>query len=80
MGVLWLRWCVRVVLVIHVAVAHIVLCLLYVVCCFATTHPQCRVEGNPQNRMQFRVTVAAPDPMLAASLKDMVAAQVMSMA
>jgi hypothetical protein len=41
---------------------------------------QCRVEGNPQNRMQFRVTVAAPDGMLAASLKDMVAGQVLSSA
>ncbi len=42
--------------------------------------PQCRVEGNPQNRMQFRVTVAAPDGMLAASVKDMVAGQVLSSA
>jgi hypothetical protein len=41
---------------------------------------QCRVEGNPQNRMQFRVTVAAPDGMLATSLKDMVAGQVLSSA
>lgn len=40
--------------------------------------PQCRVEGNPLNRMQFRVTVAAPDAMLAASLKDMIAGQVLS--
>jgi hypothetical protein len=40
---------------------------------------QCRVEGNPQNRMQFRVTVAAPDPALASSVKDMVAAQIMAM-
>lgn len=40
---------------------------------------QCRVEGNPQNRMQFRVTVAAPDAMLAASVKDLIAAQVLSM-
>lgn len=40
---------------------------------------QTRVEGNPQNRMQFRVTVAAPDAMVAASLKDMIAGQVLSM-
>lgn len=40
---------------------------------------QCRVEGNPQNRMQFRVTVAAPDGSLAASLKDMLVMQIMAM-
>eukprot|EP00882_Tetradesmus_deserticola_P019241 GHRQ01020698.1.p1 GENE.GHRQ01020698.1~~GHRQ01020698.1.p1 ORF type:complete len:365 (+),score=199.38 GHRQ01020698.1:33-1097(+) len=40
---------------------------------------QCRVEGNPQNRMQFRVTVAAPDPVLASSVKDMIAAHIMAM-
>jgi hypothetical protein len=40
---------------------------------------QCRVEGNPQNRMQFRVTVAAPDAMLASSLKEMIAGQVFSL-
>jgi hypothetical protein len=39
---------------------------------------QCRVEGNPQNRMQFRVTVAAPDAMLAAGLRDMIAGQVLA--
>lgn len=39
---------------------------------------QCRVEGNPQNRMQFRVTVAAPDPALASSVKDMIVAQIMA--
>lgn len=46
-------------------------------CC---VRPQCRVEGNPLNRMQFRVTVAAPDAMLAASLKDMIAGQVLAAA
>lgn len=40
--------------------------------------PQCRVEGNPQNRMQFRVTVAAPDAALASSVKDMIVAQIMA--
>jgi hypothetical protein len=40
---------------------------------------QCRVEGNPQNRMQFRVTVAAPDAMLASSLKDIIAGQIFSL-
>lgn len=36
--------------------------------------PQVRLEGNPQNRLQFRVTVAAPDPSLAAAVKDTLAA------
>lgn len=39
---------------------------------------QCRVEGNPQNRMQFRVTVAAPDAMLAAGLRDVLVAQLLA--
>lgn len=30
------------------------------------------------NRMQFRVTVAAPDAMVAASLTDMIAGQVLA--
>jgi hypothetical protein len=50
--------------------------LLCCVCCLVDL--QCRVEGNPQNRMQFRVTVAAPDPALASSVKDMIVAQVMA--
>jgi hypothetical protein len=33
-----------------------------------------RLEGNPQNRLQFRVTVAAPDPALALAVKDTIAA------
>ena len=45
-----------------------------------TTSPaaQCRVEGNPQNRMQFRVTVAAPDAVLAAGLRDVLVAQLLA--
>lgn len=39
---------------------------------------QCRVEGNPLNRMQFRVTVAAPDAVLAGTMKNMVAGQVLA--
>ena len=39
---------------------------------------QCRVEGNPQNRMQFRVTVAAPDAVLAAGLRDVLVAQLLA--
>jgi hypothetical protein len=34
---------------------------------------QVRLEGNPQNRLQFRVTVAAPDAALAAAVKDTMA-------
>jgi AP-2 complex subunit alpha len=41
---------------------------------------QCRLEGNPQNRMQFRLTVAAPDATLAAGVRDVVAAQILSLA
>lgn len=37
---------------------------------------QCRVEGNPQNRMQFRVTVASPSPTLAAALKEAIVEQI----
>ena len=33
---------------------------------------QCRVEGNPQNMSQFRVTVVSPFPALSASTKDLI--------
>ena len=42
--------------------------------------PQSRIEGNPTNRTQFRVTVASADPLLSAQLKDLLVQQVQSMA
>lgn len=36
---------------------------------------QVRVEANPQNRCQFRVTVASPLPPLTAQLKDLIVQQ-----
>jgi hypothetical protein len=35
---------------------------------------QARVEGNPNNMAQFRVTVSSPAPELSASLKELVVA------
>jgi hypothetical protein len=35
---------------------------------------QARVEGNPQNMAQFRVTVSSPAPPLSAQIKDLVVA------
>jgi len=34
---------------------------------------QVRLEGNPQSRLQFRVTVAAADGMLAGAVKEVLA-------
>mmetsp|Transcript_39785 Transcript_39785/g.88425 ORF Transcript_39785/g.88425 Transcript_39785/m.88425 type:complete len:1123 (+) Transcript_39785:142-3510(+) len=37
-----------------------------------------RVEGNPQNMTQFRVTVSSPNPQLAATTKDLIVHQLKS--
>ena len=36
----------------------------------------CRVEANPQNRCQFRVTVVSPTPAVAAAVHQLLAAQI----
>lgn len=37
---------------------------------------QVRIEGNPQGRQQFKVTVASQNSMLTSALRDMLAQQV----
>lgn len=39
---------------------------------------ECRVEGNPTTRSQFRVTVSSPNPVLSESVKGLIAGQIRS--
>lgn len=41
---------------------------------------QARIEGNPQNMAQFRVTVASPAPQLSAQVKELLCTHLKTMA
>jgi hypothetical protein len=46
----------------------------------ARARAQVRLEANPQNRQQFRVTVSSASPLLSSSIKDMLVDKVRSSA
>lgn len=47
--------------------------------CLCSCYLQCRVEGNPQNMSQFRVTVVSGQPSLSASLKTLIVSRLTSL-